>query len=110
MAEIAENVTLVVSELVTNAVLASTDADGRPRYTAEDGRLPVVHLRLSTDHARIMIEVWDLSPHEPVAKEPEPDAENGRGLLLVETLSKWWGWECVSGWPGKVVRAELQVG
>jgi anti-sigma regulatory factor (Ser/Thr protein kinase) len=110
MAEIAENVTLVVSELVTNAVLASTGADGRPRYTDEDGALPVVHLRLSADHARLMIEVWDLSPREPAAEEPEPDAENGRGLLLVEALSKWWGWECVPGWPGKVVWAELQVG
>ena len=40
----AEDVALVVSELVTNAVAASTDADGQPQYADEDGGLPVVHL------------------------------------------------------------------
>jgi hypothetical protein len=37
-----------VSELVTNAVQASVDHDGRPRYSADTG-LACIHLRLSTD-------------------------------------------------------------
>ncbi len=109
MADMAENVTLIVSELVTNAVLASTDVDGRPEYANASAGLPIVHLRLSSDHEWIVIEVWDLSPHAPEAKQPEPDAENGRGLVLVEALSQQWGWGRVPGWPGKVVWAELRV-
>jgi anti-sigma regulatory factor (Ser/Thr protein kinase) len=108
MADMADTVALVVSELMTNAVLASTDADSRPKYSDTSG-LPVVHLRLSSDHVRLVIEVWDLSPQPPEARQPEPDAENGRGLVLVEALSQRWGWEHVPGWPGKVVWAELRV-
>jgi len=46
---LAEAAELIVSELVTNAVRASTGADGRPRYG--EARLPVVILRLTTDAA-----------------------------------------------------------
>jgi anti-sigma regulatory factor (Ser/Thr protein kinase) len=109
MAETSETVALVVSELVTNAVLASTDVGGRPKYADESDGMPVVHLRLLSDHVRIVIEAWDLSPDVPEAKQPEPDAENGRGLMLVEALSERWGWEHVPNWPGKVVWAELRV-
>lgn len=107
MADMAEDVALVVSELVTNAVVASTDADGRPTYLDASVGLPVVHLRLLSDHKRVMVEVWDLSSAAPEAKEPDLEAESGRGLLLVETLSERSGWERVPEWPGKVVWAEL---
>jgi hypothetical protein len=50
----AANITLVVSELVTNAVLASTDADGRPKYMDGSSGLPVVHLRLTSDHMQLV--------------------------------------------------------
>jgi anti-sigma regulatory factor (Ser/Thr protein kinase) len=109
MPDMAENVALIVSELMTNAVLAFTDLDGRPKYADVSAGLPVVHLRLSSDHVRLVIEVWDLSPQVPEARQPEPDAENGRGLVLVEALSQRWGWEHFPGWPGKVVWAELRV-
>lgn len=109
MVETSETVVLVVSELVTNAVLASTDVDGRPKYADASGGLPVIHLRLLSDHVRLVIEVWDLSPKAPEAKQPEPDAENGRGLVLVEALSQRWGYERVPSWPGKVAWAELRV-
>jgi anti-sigma regulatory factor (Ser/Thr protein kinase) len=109
MACMAEDVTLLVSELVTNAVVASTGTDGRPKYTEVNGGLPVIHLRLWSDRTRIVIEVWDQSPQVPEVKKPEPDAENGRGLLLVESLSERWGWDYVPGWSGKVVWAEINA-
>ena len=109
MADVAEDVELVVSELVTNAVVASTGEDGRPRYADEGGGLPIVHLRLRSDQLRLVVEVWDPSPQAPEARQPEPDAENGRGLVLVEALSRRWGCERVPGWPGKVVWAELRA-
>jgi anti-sigma regulatory factor (Ser/Thr protein kinase) len=109
MADIADDVALVVSELVTNAVVASTGLDGRPKYEDTSAGLPVVHLRMSSDHVRLVIEVWDKSPQAPEARQPKPGAENGRGLLLVEALSERWGHEQVPGWPGKVVWAELRT-
>jgi anti-sigma regulatory factor (Ser/Thr protein kinase) len=57
MASAAEDVTLIVSELVTNAVVASTNVDGRPMHADVSDRLPVVHLRLLSDRTRIVIEV-----------------------------------------------------
>jgi anti-sigma regulatory factor (Ser/Thr protein kinase) len=110
LAGVAEDVTLIVSELVTNAVVASAGADGRPRVTEAGSDLPLVHLRLWSDRTRIVIEAWDQSPRAPEAKQPEPDAENGRGLLIVEALSKRSGWYHVPDWPGKVVWAEVSVG
>jgi anti-sigma regulatory factor (Ser/Thr protein kinase) len=107
MVGVAEDVTLVVSELVTNAVIASAQADWPPGYTGLSGGLPTVHVRLRSDRTRIVIEVWDQSPRAPELRPPEPDAENGRGLLLVEALSERWGWDHVPGWSGKVAWAEI---
>ena len=96
-----------MSELVTNSVQATADKDGRPRY-GEAG-LPVVHLRLASDHVRFRAEVWDSVPRVPAARQAGPDEEGGRGLALVEALSDRWGWTTVPGWPGKVVWAELRA-
>lgn len=104
---VAEAAELIVSELVTNAVRASTCPDGRPRYDAAG--MPVVVLRLASDHLRVLIEVWDVIPGAPAAAQAGPDDETGRGLMLVEAQSDRWSWQTVPGWPGKVVWAELQA-
>ena len=104
---LAETAELIVSELVTNAVRASTRPNGRPRY--DGAGLPVVIVRLGTDGGRVMIEVWDGIPGAPVPERAEPDDESGRGLVLVEAVCARWSWETVPGWPGKVVWAELRV-
>ena len=106
LASLADPAELIVSELVTNSVQATADNDGRPRY-GETG-LPVVHLRLASDHVRFQAEVWDSVPRVPAARQAGPDEEGGRGLALVEALSDRWGWTTVPGWPGKVVWAELR--
>jgi anti-sigma regulatory factor (Ser/Thr protein kinase) len=105
---IADSVELVVSELVTNAVRASTGPDGRPKYDAKKG-LPRVRLRLSSDRAHVLIEVWDQDHHIPVAKTPGPDDESGRGLMLVEALCERWGCDTSPAWDGKVVWTEVSV-
>jgi hypothetical protein len=102
---LADPAELIVSELVTNSVRASTDPGGRPRYN-EDG-LPVVHLRLACDQACMLIEVWDSVPRPPTARRADPDSEDGRWLALIEAMSVRWGWTRAPGWPGKVVWAEL---
>jgi anti-sigma regulatory factor (Ser/Thr protein kinase) len=72
---------LVVSELVTNGVQAS-----RAMTHA------AIRLWLASDRAQVVICVWDASPQPPVRMDPAEDAEHGRGLLLVEAVSKQWGW------------------
>jgi anti-sigma regulatory factor (Ser/Thr protein kinase) len=73
---------LLVSEIATNAIQV-TQADA---YSAP------VRLWLLADRARLLILVWDASPLPPVRVSSSADAENGRGLLLVDTISARWGW------------------
>jgi len=104
---LAEAAELIVSELVTNAVRASTDRYGRPKY--DGAGLPVVVVRLGSDGIRLLIEVWDGIAGAPVTEQAGPEDESGRGLVLVEAVCDRWSWQTVPGWPGKVVWAELQV-
>ena len=105
---VADSVELVVSELATNAVCASTDPDGRPRYDAKTG-LSRIGLRLSSDRACVLVEVWDQDPRIPITKTAGPADESGRGLMLVEALCEGWGCDTSPGWDGKVVWAEVEV-
>ena len=102
---------LLVSELSTNVVRASTNPDGTLRYD-DDGKLPLLWIRLLYDHEQLMVEVWDTLPTSagaPVARHPQLDEESGRGLEIIETLAADWGWEAVPGWAGKKVWAILKV-
>jgi anti-sigma regulatory factor (Ser/Thr protein kinase) len=92
-----ESTELLVSELVTNAVQASR---------AMEQATPV-RLWLLSDSAQILILVWDISPYPPVRTDVGDDAENGRGLLLVEAISEQWGWYFPDDSGGKVVWARL---
>jgi hypothetical protein len=103
---------LLVSELATNVVRASTTSEGNPRYD-DEGKLPLLWVRLLSDRSRLMLEVWDNLPQAlgaPVVRHPEPDEESGRGLEMVDALSEDWGWESVPGWRGKRVWALLGLG
>jgi anti-sigma regulatory factor (Ser/Thr protein kinase) len=100
-AALADDAELVVSELVTNGVQAS-----RAMTHA------AIRLWLLSDRVQVAICVWDASPQPPVRMDAAEDAEHGRGLLLVEAVSKQWGWSpAESGSPrahghhGKVVWA-----
>ncbi|MCX4749955.1 ATP-binding protein [Kitasatospora sp. NBC_01287] len=75
----AEKAELLVSELVTNALLHGT----RP------GQL--IRLGLETDGDLLWISVEDAS-EAPPRPRLAADEESGRGLLLVERLSEKWGW------------------
>ncbi|MGW2719290.1 SpoIIE family protein phosphatase [Streptomyces sp. NPDC001492] len=84
-------VLLVVSELVTNA-LVHTDGQVRLDLTLLDNRLRV--------------SVADASPRTPVKPTSIGwEATGGRGILLVEAMSEAWGTVPASG--GKQVWAEL---
>ncbi|HTW00544.1 MAG TPA: ATP-binding protein [Streptosporangiaceae bacterium] len=98
LAAVSDDTEAVVSELVTNGVRAS-------RATGHDA----VRVWLVSDLGRVVVFVWDASPQPPApAANPGADAENGRGLLLVEALSERWGHFGYDG-GGKVVWALLEA-
>ena len=101
--EVAE---LLASELITNAVLASTDEHGKPVYV--DGQLPVVIFRLIARPAALVLEAWDQVPAPPVMRQVDVWDESGRGLFLDHTLAARWSWKTAPDWPGKCVWAELR--
>jgi anti-sigma regulatory factor (Ser/Thr protein kinase) len=89
---------LVVSELVTNAVLH-----------ARESATISVGLRLTDDVLRVR--VTDGGVDEPERRAP-PDpwtAETGRGLWLVDAFTERWGTE-TDGQDGKTVWCELRAG
>lgn len=107
MTALADAAELVGSELVTNAVRASTDEHGHPFYL--NGRMAVIFVRLLADGTRLVLEVWDMAPTLPVVRRVAPDAENGHGLELVGVLAATWSWKTAPKWPGKCVWAELRL-
>ncbi len=75
--ETRDEVELLVSELVTNAVV-------------HGGSLVTMDLDCEGPDG-IAVEVADSSPTRPVARHPGPLEEGGRGMELVDLISDAWG-------------------
>src|SRR3954454_5807747 len=88
----ADDVQLIVDELVTNAIQHS-----RGPVTLAIGRRP----------DRIVVQVQDPSPEQPEPESSDVLADSGRGLLLVENLAADWGTTPTP--DGKRVWAEVPV-
>ncbi|MCH0562729.1 MULTISPECIES: ATP-binding protein [unclassified Streptomyces] len=84
---------LVVSELVTNAIV----------HTAS--RVVVCELHDGSDRVRIAVRDEGCAPGGPSAAQGQPEEEHGRGLLLVDALCHAWG--AHEHGPGLLVWAEL---
>jgi anti-sigma regulatory factor (Ser/Thr protein kinase) len=98
MRELADEVCLVVSELVTNALHHAP-----PIHAVPDPEGPI-RLSLIRRGDEIICAVRDCGSDVPFRKNPQDVAETGRGLLLVESFSRAWGWTPLRG-SGKVVWA-----
>ncbi len=85
-----DTASLLTSELVTNAVL----------YASSD-----IEIRVAKEPDLIRFEVEDHCVGLPRARRPAPEETSGRGLALVDTLSKAWGVTPVDS--GKAVWFEL---
>ena len=91
MEALAQPAELTVSELVTNAVRASSARRAR-QVQEEAAGLPVVALRLAGDNKHLLVEVSDYDPRPPIPTVADPEHDGGRGLLLVAAVSERWGY------------------
>jgi anti-sigma regulatory factor (Ser/Thr protein kinase) len=80
-----DTIELLVSELVTNAILHARSAPT---------------LRIETGGHRTRVSVHDQSGGHPEVRASTEDSTGGRGLLLVETLAASWGWESTTAGKG----------
>ncbi|MFE2064867.1 ATP-binding protein [Streptomyces sp. NPDC059467] len=84
---LAEILILLVSELVTNAVVHT----GRPAVLRLS--LPGTDRRDDAEESvTVRLEVADTSNRAPVPRCADGDATGGRGLALVDGLADRWGW------------------
>ncbi|MGW7241608.1 ATP-binding protein [Streptomyces sp. NPDC054804] len=90
--ELADTAELLVSELVTNAL----------RHT----RGPL-RLNLQLRDSRLLCEVEDTESTSPARGAADPDAENGRGIELLDLLADAWG--SVRTATGKTMWFELRA-
>lgn len=90
---IADNAILMISELVTNAILHGGDG---------------AVLTLLANDLKVRAEIRDSSPSLPVVRKYSETATTGRGMVIVDALASDWGTYAVDG--GKVVWFELTTG
>lgn len=89
--DLSDTVALLVSELVTNAVLHAASP---------------VEIGLRRRGPNVRVEVSDSSPVIPGARDFSADTTTGRGLALIAALSDDWGVETIPR-AGKIVWFEL---
>jgi len=113
-----DDVAVVVSELLTNALRHAVPQAGPPPGTPHGSpegpaggpgrsRWPV-RLGLVQPGQFVLCAVADPSPRPPQPKEPDYLAESGRGLHVIDALSDRWG-STVPTDAGKVVWALFSV-
>ena len=89
---IIDDAALIVTELVTNAITHGGSA---------------FRLQLSRTSGALRIEVVDDGEGTPEPQPQDPEAEGGRGIMLVDAMSTSWGVENVP--RGKLVWAEIAI-
>ncbi|MGP3966145.1 ATP-binding protein [Streptomyces sp. 6N223] len=107
--ELADDASVVVSELVTNALRYGVPPEGQrrplpPATTEQPFLLSLVHYGGS-----VLCAVFDPGAEVPVVREPDFLRESGRGLHVLQSLSESWGWTTPDR-HGKAVWALLQSG
>jgi anti-sigma regulatory factor (Ser/Thr protein kinase) len=100
--EIYDDVALVASELVANALRHGLQGEQPAlRFPARPDRTRAepegVRISLVSTGSHVICAVTDPSEDPPVRRNADPLAVSGRGLQLVESLSLCWGWTVLDG-------------
>ncbi|MGP4044186.1 ATP-binding protein [Streptomyces sp. 2A115] len=98
---LAETLILLVSELVTNAVVHT----GRPAVLRLSLPDAAGDAAVGETSATVRLEVADASARPPRPRCADGDETNGRGLALVDGLADRWGWN--SEGVGKSIWCEV---
>lgn len=80
---LAETLVLLISELVTNAVV----------HTGCPAVLRMLFGAGAAEAGTVRVEVADRCARPPLRRHAEGDETNGRGLELVDGLADRWGWQ-----------------
>ncbi|WP_042419887.1 ATP-binding protein [Streptacidiphilus anmyonensis] len=129
LGELFDDVALVASELVTNALrygLPTVVPEQRGSWPRRGATSPIgdrmdavadvavaelpaplIRLSLVRNEPQVVCAVSDPSERGPVPREADWIAESGRGLHLVESFSQSWGWHPIA--VGKVVWAVFEL-
>ena len=102
LAALADDIGIVVSELLTNAL-----RHGRRNRVLGPARRTAgwpIRLGLLCPGSCVLCAVADPSDEVPEMREPDYLAETGRGLHVIDSLSESWGWTIPDA-DGKVVWA-----
>ncbi|GAA2390306.1 ATP-binding protein [Streptomyces coeruleofuscus] len=97
MTELCDPACLALTELVANVV----------RHTPD--RRAAVLMTRRPDGRGVRVEVTDTCPRPPLSTAVDELAEDGRGVLIVETVTDRWGWHPLPDRPGKTVWFECDV-
>lgn len=93
-----DDAAVVVSELVTNAI----------RYGLCPAAREPLRLVLARYESQLVCMVTDPTDTAPTMQEPDWVAETGRGLHIIEAMSRAWGWTPLLG-GGKAVWASFSI-
>jgi anti-sigma regulatory factor (Ser/Thr protein kinase) len=103
----AKTAELLVSELVTNAVRFAGNPTRALRYS-ERANASLISLSIRHFREGLLIEVYDTDSNPPARSHADHYAESGRGLMLVDALSKEWSYFFPPG-GGKVVYCFVEI-
>lgn len=103
LAAVSDDAELVVSELVTNALRHGLSGSGAPGPGDSE---PVIGLRLVIQAPHVLCMVTDPSREIPLRRDPDLLDATGRGLCVIESCSRRWGWRPLDD-GGKTVWALL---
>lgn len=94
--ELLDDVTLIVTELITNSINAGATT---------------ALVTLNWHREQLRVTVGDDAPGAPTLQYPSPNETHGRGLAITQSLSTAWGVELtrLDNLPAKAVWAELGV-
>jgi hypothetical protein len=98
LGDFCDDAAVVVSELVTNAI----------RYGLCPGARDPLRLVLVRYEHQLVCMVTDPTDTAPTMQEPDWVAETGRGLHIIEAISRAWGWTPLLG-GGKAVWASFSI-
>lgn len=86
LSALADDIALIVSELVTNAIAHSHGTD--------------ITMTLVLNHGLLRLEVRDETARRPEIQQPADGAEHGRGLILVQAITEQCGGKWGTGPDG----------